>query len=335
MKLILRFCIISIVLFSCNDDSGKSNCPPYDIVPESPYNDPVWHPSGNIIGFNHKPIKEIHYPNGYDCPRQAVYEYDNDSAGFWLINSDGTNQRRILPYILTTPAWSPDGKWIAFSKGAQICIMSFDGTQFDTTTIVQLTTEGRNFLPAWSRNGDKIAFNESICDKTIKCGIWIFGFEARAQTNINIYGNYPSWHPSSDSLIYVTNAINEKGTDVGDSIWIYINPLKVKHLLKYVALPNYDNRNLRYSPTGTIIAFISSLSTGGGMQLYTINSDGSGLKQLTTDGCKNFSWSPEGKIVYLNFDNSRIDKTKGTLWIMNADGTNKRQLTYNNFQIIQ
>jgi hypothetical protein len=37
--------------------------------------------------------------------------------------------------------------------------------------------------------------------------------------------------------------------------------------------------------------------------------------------------------VNINCDYSRIDETKETLWVMDADGDNNRQLTYNNFQI--
>lgn len=84
-----------------------------------------------------------------------------------------------------------------------------------------------------------------------------------------------------------------------------------------------------------MIAFISILDNGEGMQLFKINSDGQGLTKLTSDGCIQFSWSPDGKIVYVNFDEYRIDETKGTLWTMNADGSNKQPLTYNRFEVFE
>ena len=300
----------------------------------SPYDDPVWHPSGGIIGFNHRPIKEIRYIDGYDCPHQASYIFENDSIGFWLINADGTNQRRVLPYMLDSPAWSPDGNWIAFSYGAQICIMPFDGEQFDTAAIIQLTFEGRNFFPSWCPDGELIAFNESVCNGPIACGIWIYNISSKQQELVNLYGNYPNWHPFRDSLIFRTNALDNKGFDIGDSLWIYNSASGTKHFFKFISQPNYDNRYLRYSPNGEFIAFVSVLSNGSGMQLFVIKDDGSGLKQLSTDGCESYSWSPEGEIVYLNFDGSRIDDTKGTLWIMDSEGNNKHQLTRNIFKLI-
>ena len=336
LKLGVIFTVLLIVALSCKDNEAEiGGCPMFDIVPSPPYDDPIWHPSGEIIGFNHIPIKEIHYTYGYDCPRQARYIYDEDSVGFWLINADGTNQRRALPYSLLTPAWSPDGKWIAFSQGAQLHKMPFDGSRFDTTAIVQLTFEGRNFFPAWSPDGKWIAYNESICDDIKSCGIWITNLESGTHELIGTYGNYPSWHPYNDSLIYLTNHLDKNNTDIGDIIWLYKNMSKTKHLLISIASPNYDNRYPKYSPDGTKIAFISALNTGEGTHLYTINPDGSGLNRLTTSGTLNFSWSPNGKIVYLNFDYSRIDETQGTLWVMDADGSNKQQLTYNSFQLIQ
>jgi Tol biopolymer transport system component len=326
MKLILRFCIITIVLFSCDDDSGKSKCPPYDIVLESPYNDPVWHPSGLFIGFNHKPIKEIHYRNGYDCPHQAVYKYNNDSAGFWLINSDGTNQRRILPYTLTTPAWSPDGKWMAFSKGAQICILPFDGIQFDTAAIVPLTTEGRNFFPAWSPDGKWIAYDSDQNSPTGLKFIWKMRKSGLSKMRIAFTPNegetrMPWW--GEDYTIVHQRYIGKGSPEIFrmDSTGNNVVRLTENNIMEMYP---------KYSPINESISYISY----SGMELWIINVTTNSSTLLTNGGCLSYSWSSEGKIVYLNFDNSRIDETRGTLWTMDSDGNNKCQLTYNNFQII-
>lgn len=117
---ILSFILLILISMQCDHDPNNLRCPGFDIEPESPYDDPIWHPSGSLIGFNHMPIKEIKYTYGYECPRQASYIYNYDSAGFYLINGNGLNKRMVLPYKLLTPAWSSDGQWIAFANGGQI-----------------------------------------------------------------------------------------------------------------------------------------------------------------------------------------------------------------------
>jgi len=97
------------------------------------------------------------------------------------------------------------------------------------------------------------------------------------------------------------------------------------------------------SPDGQRIAFTSL--KGGDLDIYVMNVDGSGLKQLTHqlgyDGGP--WWSPDGKqIVYRAYHPSTPEERKTyadllaqrlvrpnkmDLWLMDADGSNQRQIT--------
>ena len=170
-KNILLFIVAMFFSLSCDknnpSDGGKPPCGGIDpyIIPESPYNNPIWHPSGQFIGFNHVPLKRITYPYGEKCWGRQELNYD--SSGFWLINFDGTNMRRIFPYTLQTPVWSPDGEWIAFDSNNEspngmnfIWTMKFDGTR--KRRIVYEPSMGEIRMPNWFPDGKKIAHQRYI-----------------------------------------------------------------------------------------------------------------------------------------------------------------------------
>jgi TolB protein len=101
------------------------------------------------------------------------------------------------------------------------------------------------------------------------------------------------------------------------------------------------------SPKGDKIVFTSQRD--GDLDIYTVNIDGTDLKRLTTelgyDGGPFFSWDGT-KIVYRSYHPKTDDEIKRykellaeeliepsnfQIMVMNADGTNKRQITHNEY----
>jgi Tol biopolymer transport system component len=88
--------------------------------------------------------------------------------------------------------------------------------------------------------------------------------------------------------------------------------------------------------TGTI-AFSKVVEQGANSEICVVNADGTGLTQLTDDPEyeEHPVWSPDGRrIVYTKYPLRR----KGTwfddlsVWVMNADGSGKKELTKDPFQ---
>jgi TolB protein len=80
------------------------------------------------------------------------------------MDADGSGLRRITDTPRTNdsdPAWSPDGKRIAFSEGkGDIYTIKLDGTG-----LRQLTDDkGGEREPTWSPDGKKIAFSSGAGD---------------------------------------------------------------------------------------------------------------------------------------------------------------------------
>src|SRR5437868_1722235 len=73
-----------------------------------------------------------------------------------------------------------------------------------------------------------------------------------------------------------------------------------------------------YSPDGTKIAFSSNAD--GNPEIYVMNADGSGIKQLTDNSAIDWnpSWSPDGKkIAFTSGRDGDFD-----VYVMDADGSN-------------
>jgi TolB protein len=74
----------------------------------------------------------------------------NPMAEVWVMSRDGSGKRRLTPYLprrvaATSPAWSPRGAQIVFSRGSQLWSMRSDGSRARQLT----RTPGNAFSPDW------------------------------------------------------------------------------------------------------------------------------------------------------------------------------------------
>jgi hypothetical protein len=103
-----------------------------------------------------------------------------------------------------------------------------------------------------------------------------------------------------------------------------LNGDSVKQLTTYngiyelIFYPTYYNKTLYYQNSG----------------IWRVNMDGTGLVKLCASSTIGFSISKDGIIAYPDFssdESSIVDKTHGVIWTMNADGSNQKPLTFNNY----
>jgi Tol biopolymer transport system component/uncharacterized protein YjbI with pentapeptide repeats len=115
--------------------------------------DPDWSPDGKKIAF----ARIVEESTAASATPESI-------PSIVVMNADGSGQRELLDAPASDPAWSPDGKKIAFSKStpgglSSIYVMNADGSGDPK----RLTTErgARDTDPAWSPDGTKIAFQST------------------------------------------------------------------------------------------------------------------------------------------------------------------------------
>ncbi|MFQ6610087.1 MAG: TolB family protein [Fidelibacterota bacterium] len=309
--LILCFFVISCNISPDEDDNGNGVKPPTPVYPDiDKY--PSWSPDGNVIVYYHTGVTSVE--------SSGLSHVNPDSVGLWFISPTGDNKRQFLKGNNRTPAWSPDGNWIAFVNDTQIYKIKADGD-----SLTQLTFEGRNFFPAWSPDGEWIAYDNTNCGSAVEpappnsCGVLIIESSGSDKQFI-IEGRMPDWSPDGEYIIYVGLHSEIYRVNVNDTTEIVqLTSLNQNDI--YAT----DNRYLKYSPDGSKIVFASNA------QIWVMDSDGTNLLQLTQSGGNYPVWSPDGNYIVFTRNNfAEFGDENGRLWIMDSNGDNKRQLTFMN-----
>jgi len=313
--------ILLFITASCSEnpvDVGVA--PPSPVLPFY-YDNPAWHPDGKWIAADHGDSIDSNYDGIVD----TVF------SGIWIVNAE-TGYKQPLIRGFSLPDWSPDGKRLTAVSGAQIFIMevsSLEPALIDTNSITQLTFEGRNFFPAWSPDGNWIAYSYSICGGDSTCGTWLMDTAGNRNRFLFLHGVEYSWHSLDPLILYASRVYDQSGSGLGDLLGVFDIRANSDSSIRFLSEPNHDNQGPKYSPDGRGIA-ISSQPRGGSHAIWIMDSDGGNLRQLTEGPDLRFDWSPDGsQIVFLRWSHGEPIEGNGQLWVINTDGSNLRQLTYN------
>jgi Tol biopolymer transport system component len=219
--------------------------------------DPALSPNGRALAFRgyYKPFAEGDF---------ALY-IDNLRTGRF---------RRLTQSIASDPAWSPDGKWIAFdtSGGGEIWKVRASGNK-----PVRLTQRPRKAVgdatPTWSPNERQIAFVRWVHQRG---QIWLMqsdGHDAHLiHSDSRFSDSTPAWSHDGSRIAFVVRRGNQTAIEVMNA-----NGTNTHVVTK----PDLVAWNPVWLPHDTGIAFLNGDSVSGSGNIFVMRPDGRAVHQVT------------------------------------------------------
>ena len=121
--------------------------------------------------------------------------YEN---GIWVMNADGSGAVQ-LNTSAGSPAWSPDGKMLAYHVGGAaganraVWVMNVDGSGARQVSSVP------GSFPDWLPDGNLILFHGEVNN-----GIWQVAPDGSGEKLLYRDGGYPAWSPDGDQIAYIS-----------------------------------------------------------------------------------------------------------------------------------
>ena len=247
---------------------------------------------------------------------------DNDDSGsdIYVIDAAGSHQKRLTTDGANSPNFSIDGKKLLYVKDTDGSLYTANADGSNKKRIA----DNINSRPKFSPDGNKITYAQG--------DIYVMNADGsnrvRVTTNGSNYG--PSFSPDGKKIIF------QHERSRGNTTFAFfsdIHTINVGGSGLTQLTTSGNNYNARFSPDGAKIVFDVSSSpnsnaTGAdGDDIYIMNANGSGRKQLTFSRNSNLpSFSPDGKKIVFNSN----DGASGQIYVMNIDGSGRKQVTSGN-----
>jgi Tol biopolymer transport system component len=176
------------------------------------------------------------------------------------------------------PAWSPDGRRIAFSFYGKLWII--EATGFNLETILP---EGQNLSPAWSADGTLLAYISEKAHKGRNLYLLKLGTsENWALTNFpttqRVSG--PTWSPHGNKIAFTVST--------GEETDIWMIHADGSHLTRLTQ--DKRSHSPAWAPDGKHLAFASGRQDLQHWEIWIMNADGSGAFSLTRNGGFSPTW---------------------------------------------
>jgi TolB protein len=262
----------------------------------------------------------VHLFTGRPGPFLSRIAFVSDRTGFkelWVMRWDGADAQQLTTYrsIALSPAWSPDGAWLAFTSflrgPPQLFILR--PTQGYLKTLS--TLPGVNSSPNFSPDGKTVAFAAGADGVTDIYTVPVEGGTPMRLTHTLGISTQPAWSPSGRQIAFTSNAggspqiyvMDAEGTNTrrltsddtfaDEAVWapdgvkiayttrvgdrFQIATLDLRTNERTIIPGPGNNESPCWSPDGTVLAFVSDRT--GSRQIFITDPEGR-PRQITDKG---------------------------------------------------
>lgn len=164
---------------------------------------PAWHPSGDFIAFSTNRIEQYFHA----APERSIEVLDRQSDLILYQTESGVVTQ--VPgtagdrYMETYPCWSPDGRWLYFSRSSAKAETPFDSIRYDLYR--------QSFDPGSATFGDEAELVFSATSLGRSASFPRISPDGRyLLCTVHDYGTFPIWHAEADLCLI----------DLSDRSWV-------------------------------------------------------------------------------------------------------------------
>ncbi|MBN1155235.1 PD40 domain-containing protein [candidate division KSB1 bacterium] len=242
-----------------------------------------------------------------------------------LVSGQQTSNLEELHWLRAGISWSPDGKKIVFASkaGDQDALNIVDVKKRKIVDVIKLDLDGI-FSPAWSPQGDEIAF---MGTKEGRGDIYAYNVKRnhlRQITNDVFSDLEPSWSPDGETIVFVSDRKQYVSTElIPDDFDVYSSDF-YSHDIYMVKADGSDMIRLTesranesspvFSPDGNYLAYTSDESGIYNIYLYNFETETHYPITNVMTGIFHLSWEGKSpsKIAFASFYKAGYD-----IYIMN------------------